>query len=621
MNVCLEKVRCKAAVIVWITVLLSTLFPLSVANGVSGSSTHSQASAIASLPPTNKLIVGYWHNFDNGSGYVRLKDVSPKFDVINVAFAEPTNGPRGGTIGFTPYQITPAELKADVQYLQSLGKKVIISIGGANGQVQLETAQARDQFVSSMKSIITTYGFDGLDIDFEGHSLYLNNGDSDFRNPTTPVITNLISAIRELHTHFGDSFMITMAPETFFVQVGYSFYGGTGTGADPRAGAYLPVIHAVRDILDWLQVQHYNSGPITALDGTYYTMGNADFHVAMADMVLTGFPVARNNERFFAPLRADQVVIGLPANVNAGGGFTTVAEVHKALDYLYKGQTFGGRYVLRNPAGYANMRGLMTWSINWDRYNNFEFSTRHRTYLDALNVVPDTQAPSAPSQVRTTAVGTTSVGLAWQASTDNVAVIEYDIFEGANKVGSTASTSFTVQGLTPDTTYSFTVKAKDRAGNVSAASMAVTVKTGAIVPDPTPPTPPTNVVVSSTTASSIGLTWTPSTDNIGVTGYTVSYGTSQVNGTEANVTITGLAANMTYTFTIVAKDAAGNQSTGTTIQATTSQTPSASDWKAGVSYKVNDEATYAGKVYVCRQPHTSLLGWEPPNVPALWRLK
>lgn len=335
---------------------------------------------------SSKTLVGYWHNFDNGSGFIKLRDVSPKFDVINVSFAEPTSGVTNGTIGFTPYNYTDADFKADVAYLQSQGKKVLISIGGQNGQVQLPNAAARDNFVNSVIAIIEKYGFNGLDVDFEGHSLYLNAGDSDFKNPTTPVIVNLITALRTINNHFGtDNFYLTMAPETFFVQLGYTFYGGSCISCDNRAGAYLPVIYATRDILDWLQVQNYNSGPITGLDDQYHTMGNADFHVAMADMLLTGFPVAKNPNHFFPALRQDQVVLGLPANANAGGGFTPVAEVQKALDALIKGVQLPSYKTRGSSTGYPNFRGLMTWSVNWDKFNNFEFSNRHRAYLDTLN--------------------------------------------------------------------------------------------------------------------------------------------------------------------------------------------------------------------------------------------
>ncbi|GGF98963.1 hypothetical protein GCM10010913_20900 [Paenibacillus aceti] len=324
---------------------------------------------------SSKMIVGYWHNFDNGSGFIKLRDVSPKFDVINVSFAEPTSGVTNGTIGFTPYNYTDADFKADVVYLQSQGKKVLISIGGANGQVQLPSTTARDNFVNSVTAIIEKYGFDGLDVDFEGHSLYLNAGDSDFKNPTTPVIVNLISALKTINNHFGtDNFYLTMAPETFFVQLGYSFYGGSCISCDNRAGAYLPVIEATRDILDWVQVQNYNSGPIIGLDNQYHNMGSADFHVAMADMLLAGFPVAGKSNQFFNALRADQVLLGLPANANAGGGFTSVAEVQKALDALIKGIQLPSYQMRSSTNGFSDFRGVMTWSINWDKYNNFEFS-------------------------------------------------------------------------------------------------------------------------------------------------------------------------------------------------------------------------------------------------------
>ncbi|WCR29849.1 glycosyl hydrolase family 18 protein [Paenibacillus thiaminolyticus] len=341
----------------------------------------SAAGGPAPLP--GKVLVGYWHNFVNGAGFLPLRDVSANFDVIHVAFAEPADN--SGKIEFTPYQYTDAAFKEDVAYLQSLGKKVTLSIGGQNGHVELTTPAARDRFVQSVIAIIEKYEFDGLDIDFEGQSLYLNQGDTDLERPTTPAVIHLIEALRAIHDHFGAEFLLTMAPETFFVQVGYTNYGAGQWGGDRRAGAYLPVIHALRDIIAWVQVQHYNSGPVTGLDNRFYAMGSADFHLAMADMLVTGFPLAKDPNRLFPGLRPDQVVIGLPADSQAGNGYTSAAEVHKALDYLIKGRAFGGSYTLRNPSGYPELRGLMTWSINWDRFNRFGFSNPHRAYLDLLH--------------------------------------------------------------------------------------------------------------------------------------------------------------------------------------------------------------------------------------------
>ncbi|MFJ3170017.1 chitinase [Streptomyces roseus] len=331
-------------------------------------------------------LVGYLHaSFANGSGYVRMADVPASWDVIDLAFGEPTSV-TSGDIRFSlcpvaecPNVESAAEFKAAIKAKQAAGKKVLISIGGQNGQVQLATTAARDAFVSSVSKIIDEYGLNGLDIDFEGHSLSLATGDTDFRAPTTPVITNLIAAVKTLKAKYGPDFVLTMAPETFFVQLGYQYYGsGPWGGQDPRAGAYLPVIHALRDDLTLLHVQDYNSGSIMGLDNQYHSMGGADFHIAMTDMLLTGFPVAGDTARFFPPLRPDQVAIGLPATTNAGNGHTPPAEVNKALDCLTK-KTNCGTY--QTHGTWPALRGLMTWSVNWDRFGAWEFSKNFDAYF------------------------------------------------------------------------------------------------------------------------------------------------------------------------------------------------------------------------------------------------
>ncbi|CAL9436534.1 chitinase [Streptomyces sp. enrichment culture] len=331
-------------------------------------------------------LVGYLHaSFANGAGYTRLADVPDSWDVIDLAFGEPTSV-TSGDIRFNRCPVTEcpnvesdAEFKAAIKAKQAAGKKVLISIGGQNGQVQLTTTAARDAFVSSVSNIIDTYGLDGLDIDFEGHSLSLNAGDTDFKNPTTPVIVNLISALKTLKAKYGAKFVLTMAPETFFVQNGYQFYGsGKWGGQDPRCGAYLPVIHALRDDLTLLHVQDYNSGPIMGLDNQYHSMGGADFHIAMTDMLLTGFPVAGDQNNVFPPLRPDQVAIGMPASTNAGNGHVSPAEVTKTLDCLTK-KTNCGSYTTHGT--WPALRGLMTWSVNWDRYANWEFQKTFDAYF------------------------------------------------------------------------------------------------------------------------------------------------------------------------------------------------------------------------------------------------
>jgi chitinase len=352
----------------------------------SAAATGSTTGCVDTGLPKHALI-GYLHaSFANGSGYVRMADVPAAWDIIDLAFGEPTSV-TSGDIRFTrcpvaecPNVESDADFTAAIKAKQAQGKKVLISIGGQNGQVQLTTTAARDKFVSSVSAIIDKYGLNGLDVDFEGHSLSLNAGDTDFRNPTTPVVVNLISALKTLKAKYGSGFVLTMAPETFFVQVGYQFYGGSGAG-DARTGAYLPVIHALRDSLTVLHVQDYNSGPVTGLDNQYHTMGGADFHIAMTDMLKAGFNVA-NTGQFFPGLRPEQIAIGLPAAVSAGNGHTSPADVQTAVNCLVKGSGCGS-YTLRGGTS-PSLRGLMTWSINWDKYYGWAFQNSHEPFLNAL---------------------------------------------------------------------------------------------------------------------------------------------------------------------------------------------------------------------------------------------
>jgi streptogrisin C len=89
----------------------------------------------------------------------------------------------------------------------------------------------------------------------------------------------------------------------------------------------------------------------------------------------------------------------------------------------------------------------------------------------------DDEAPTTPGNPRSTGTTSDSVSLAWDASTDNVAVTGYDVYNGSALATTVTGTTATVSGLSADTGYSFTIQAKDAAGNKSAASAAVTATT------------------------------------------------------------------------------------------------------------------------------------------------
>jgi chitodextrinase len=202
--------------------------------------------------------------------------------------------------------------------------------------------------------------------------------------------------------------------------------------------------------------------------------------------------------------------------------------------------------------------GARVWSIATTGSNLFA-GTDSGVWRMALASGADTQPPSAPSNLVWNASGGT-VTLSWQPSTDDVGVADYLLYYGSFNLGAFTDSSLALIGFKPGTPYTFTVKARDAAGNVSVASNAVTVLL-ASGPDTTPPTAPTNLSATSVTSASVALRWTASTDDVGVVVYQV-----YVNGslfrtvTTLTASVTGLSASTSYTFTVMALDAAGNTS-------------------------------------------------------------
>ena len=180
-----------------------------------------------------------------------------------------------------------------------------------------------------------------------------------------------------------------------------------------------------------------------------------------------------------------------------------------------------------------------------------------------MTQLPDTQAPTAPTNLSASNITTISFTLSWIASTDNVGVTGYDVYQNGVKINlfNITSTSFNVIGLLPGITYTYYVKAKDAAGNISENSIPLDVTTG--LPDILPPTPPINLLSSIISQLTFTLNWGPSTDNVGVTGYDVYKNGVKINPSNITATtynLTGLLPATLYTMTVVAKDAAGNQS-------------------------------------------------------------
>ncbi|WP_062352353.1 discoidin domain-containing protein [Herbidospora yilanensis] len=174
----------------------------------------------------------------------------------------------------------------------------------------------------------------------------------------------------------------------------------------------------------------------------------------------------------------------------------------------------------------------------------------------------DTQAPSAPGNLTYTEPGGTQIRLAWNASTDNVGVTGYDVYRGGQLIASVAGNVLTYTDNQPATaTVTYFVRAKDAASNVSGNSNSVT-RQGQSGGDTQAPTTPGNLAYTEPGSGQIRLTWTASTDNVGVTGYDIIRNGSaagSVSGTTLVFTDTQ-PATATVTYLVRARDAAGNVS-------------------------------------------------------------
>jgi chitodextrinase len=180
----------------------------------------------------------------------------------------------------------------------------------------------------------------------------------------------------------------------------------------------------------------------------------------------------------------------------------------------------------------------------------------------------DTYSPSSPSTLRATGASDTTVGMTWNASSDNVGVAGYEIFRSGTLIATVAGTSYTDTGLNPSTSYVYTVRAFDAAGNRSGMSNTDTGTTlaSSSTPAPSPtdttaPTTPSSFSAGGASDTTVTMQWAASSDNVGVAGYEIFRDGTLIGTTTAtSYTDTGLAPSTRYVYTVRAYDAAGNRS-------------------------------------------------------------
>ncbi|MFC7246148.1 carbohydrate-binding protein [Catellatospora aurea] len=300
--------------------------------------------------PTGKVLHGYWENWDGSAngvhppfGWTPITDSRIRqhgYNVINAAFPVIRSD---GTVLWEDGMdagvkvATPAEMCA----AKAAGLTILMSIGGATAGIDLSSSTVADRFVATVVPLLKKYNFDGIDIDIETGLTGSGN-----INTLSTSQANLIRIIDGVLAQMPSNFGLTMAPETAYVTGGSVVYGSIW-------GSYLPIIKKYADNgrLWWLNMQYYN-GSMYGCSGDSYSAGTVQGFVAQTTCLNTGLVIQGVTIR----VPYDKQVPGLPAQVGAGGGYMTPSLVSQSWN------SFNGQ-----------LKGLMTWSINWDGSKNWTF--------------------------------------------------------------------------------------------------------------------------------------------------------------------------------------------------------------------------------------------------------
>ncbi|MFI9011137.1 chitinase [Actinosynnema sp. NPDC053489] len=305
--------------------------------------------------PTGKVLQGYWENWDgavNGVhpplGWIPITDSRIRahgYNVVNAAFPVIRSD---GTVLWengmdaTVKVATPAEMCQ----AKASGLTILLSIGGATAGIDLSSTAVADRFVDTVVPILKAYNFDGIDIDIETGLV-----GSGRIGTLSPSQANLIRIIDGVLARMPANFGLTMAPETAYVTGGSVVYGSIW-------GAYLPIVKKYADNgrLWWLNMQYYN-GSMYGCSGDSYSAGTVQGFTAQTDCLDRGLVVQGTTIR----VPYDKQAPGLPAQPGAGGGYLSTGQVAQAWNN-YRGA----------------LKGLMTWSVNWDGSRNWTFGDNVR---------------------------------------------------------------------------------------------------------------------------------------------------------------------------------------------------------------------------------------------------
>ncbi|MDK1471940.1 fibronectin type III domain-containing protein [Streptomyces sp. 549] len=213
----------------------------------------------------------------------------------------------------------------------------------------------------------------------------------------------------------------------------------------------------------------------------------------------------------------------------------------------------------------------------------------------------DGRPPTPPAGLTVQASSSTSAHVMWNKSTDDVGVTGYEVYRDEEKVEEVPGDRYMVDvaGLEPSAEYTFTVRAKDAAGNLSRPSRKVPVTMlSADTDDEEPPTAPTGLTGRAEGARAATLTWKKSEDNLGVASYDIHQGDTRIHsvpGDETSTLVTGLRPGTDYVFTVRARDTADNASPASNaVELTTATGPGGGASTAPADFTATSSRTEGG---------------------------
>ncbi|GIU19838.1 MULTISPECIES: immunoglobulin-like domain-containing protein [unclassified Shewanella] len=331
------------------------LLGASVALAMGALSAPAMANGSDMVNPQAGVVVGYWHNWCAGGGYkggiapcVTLEEVDPQYNVVDVSFMKVY-----GAVGTIPtFKLDPAVGLSEAQFIEQIselnrqGRSVLIALGGADAHIELRNGQEQ-ALADEIIRLVEIYGFDGLDIDLEQAAVTAADNQT--------VIPAALRIVKDYYREQGKNFLITMAPEFPYLTTG---------------GKYVPYITALEGYYDWINPQFYNQGGDGIyIEGLGWIAQNNDnlkqefiYHIADA---------LANGNNGFTKIPHDKLVFGIPTNIDAA-----------ATGYVKDPQKLYAAFEQLKAQGQP-LRGVMTWSVNWDMGQNSAGQAYNESFIKA----------------------------------------------------------------------------------------------------------------------------------------------------------------------------------------------------------------------------------------------